>query len=202
MDEPLTDARDRPQEHALGLGALRSLLPALRGHRRRRVRLPLAFIDRIWITELDDGPPGRRLAVKDLFDTAGIRTTYGSVVFDDHVPVDSAEAVERLERAGWTNVGKTNLHEFAYGVTSQNLHYGSVPNPAFPDRTPVGRREGPQQRSWSASPTALSERTPAARSAFRPRVAASPGSSRPTGSFRSPESSRSPVVRPCRTDGS
>ena len=88
------------------------------------------------------GDAGRRLAVKDLFDTAGIRTTYGSAVFGDHVPTRSAEAVLRLERAGWTNVGKANLHEFAYGVTSQNLHYGAVPNPAFPDRTPGGSSGG------------------------------------------------------------
>jgi len=63
-------------------------------------------------------------------------------VFDDHVPVRSADAVQRLEHAGWTNVGKANLHEFAYGVTSQNLHYGAVPNPAFPDRTPGGSSGG------------------------------------------------------------
>jgi aspartyl-tRNA(Asn)/glutamyl-tRNA(Gln) amidotransferase subunit A len=63
-------------------------------------------------------------------------------VFGEHVPVHSAEAVLRLEGAGWTNVGKTNLHEFAYGVTSQNLHYGVVPNPAFPDRTPGGSSGG------------------------------------------------------------
>jgi Asp-tRNA(Asn)/Glu-tRNA(Gln) amidotransferase A subunit family amidase len=96
----------------------------------------------IWITELGGGEPGRRLAVKDLFDTAGIRTTYGSAVFAEHVPERSAEAVLRLERAGWTNVGKTNLHEFAYGVTSQNLHYGVVPNPAFPGRTAGGSSGG------------------------------------------------------------
>jgi Asp-tRNA(Asn)/Glu-tRNA(Gln) amidotransferase A subunit family amidase len=50
--------------------------------------------------------------------------------------------VQLLERAGWTNVGKTNLHEFAYGTTSQNLHYGNVPNPAFPERTPGGSSGG------------------------------------------------------------
>ncbi len=80
--------------------------------------------------------------MKDLFDTAGIRTTYGSAVFGEHVPERSAEAVLRLEAAGWTNVGKANLHEFAYGVTSQNLHYGVVPNPAFPDLTPGGSSGG------------------------------------------------------------
>src|SRR2546423_5815410 len=125
------------------MGALRGLRAPLRRHRRRRARLPLARLtllggsvepapDYVWITELGRGEPGRRLAVKDLFDTAGIRTTYGSAVFGDHVPSRSAEAVLRLEAAGWTNVGKANLHEFAYGVTSQNLHYGVAPNPTYP----------------------------------------------------------------------
>jgi len=97
--------------------------------------------DAVWITELDPGP-GRRLAVKDLFDTAGILTTYGSAVFAEHVPQASAAAVRLLEAAGWSNAGKTNLHEFAYGVTSQNLHYGVVPNPSYPGRTAGGSSGG------------------------------------------------------------
>jgi aspartyl-tRNA(Asn)/glutamyl-tRNA(Gln) amidotransferase subunit A len=80
--------------------------------------------------------------VKDLFDTAGVPTTYGSAVFADHVPTASAEAVLRLEGAGWVDVGKTNLHEFAYGVTSQNRHYGVVPNPLAPGRTSGGSSGG------------------------------------------------------------
>ncbi len=96
----------------------------------------------MFITELEPGPPGRRLAVKDLFDTAGIRTTYGSAVFADHVPAESATWVRQLEQRGWVNVGKTNLHEFAYGVTSQNLHYGTVPNPSFPGHTAGGSSGG------------------------------------------------------------
>jgi aspartyl-tRNA(Asn)/glutamyl-tRNA(Gln) amidotransferase subunit A len=95
----------------------------------------------VFITELEPGN-GIRLAVKDLFDTAGIRTTYGSAVFAEHVPTQSAEAVRLLEAAGYANVGKTNLHEFAYGVTSQNLHYGTVPNPAAPGRTSGGSSGG------------------------------------------------------------
>ena len=71
-----------------------------------------------------------------------MRTTYGSAVFADHVPSVSASAVTRLEDAGWVDVGKTNLHEFAYGVTSQNLHYGVVPNPARPGLTPGGSSGG------------------------------------------------------------
>ncbi|HEY3183137.1 MAG TPA: amidase [Gaiellaceae bacterium] len=99
-------------------------------------------MDGIWITELDGAPAGRRLAVKDLFDTAGVRTTYGSAVFADHVPAETAPAVRLLEAAGWVSVGKANLHEFAYGVTSQNLHYGTVPNPRAPARTAGGSSGG------------------------------------------------------------
>jgi aspartyl-tRNA(Asn)/glutamyl-tRNA(Gln) amidotransferase subunit A len=84
----------------------------------------------------------RRLAVKDLFDTAGVRTTYGSAVFGDHVPTVTAAAVRLLEEAGWTNAGKANLHEFAYGVTSQNAHYGTVPNPLAPGRSAGGSSGG------------------------------------------------------------
>jgi aspartyl-tRNA(Asn)/glutamyl-tRNA(Gln) amidotransferase subunit A len=82
------------------------------------------------------------LAVKDLFDTAGLRTTYGSAIFADHVPTQTAEAVRLLEEAGYVNVGKANLHEFAYGVTSENPHYGAVPNPRAPGRTAGGSSGG------------------------------------------------------------
>jgi len=96
----------------------------------------------IWITKLGGGPEGRRLAVKDLFDTAGIRTTYGSAVFADHVPGRTAAAVRLLERDGWVNEGKANLQEFAYGITSQNPHYGDVRNPRFPGRVAGGSSGG------------------------------------------------------------
>ena len=96
----------------------------------------------IFLAKPPDAPGGKRLAVKDLFDTAGLTTTYGSIVFSDHVPERSAEAVTRLEAAGYGNVGKTNLHEFAYGITSVNPHYGTVPNPAFPGRMAGGSSGG------------------------------------------------------------
>jgi aspartyl-tRNA(Asn)/glutamyl-tRNA(Gln) amidotransferase subunit A len=85
---------------------------------------------------------GIRLAVKDLFDTAGLTTTYGSIVFAEHMPERSAEAVTRLEAAGYANVGKTNLHEFAYGITSVNPHFGTVPNPRFPGHMAGGSSGG------------------------------------------------------------
>jgi aspartyl-tRNA(Asn)/glutamyl-tRNA(Gln) amidotransferase subunit A len=95
-----------------------------------------------FITELDAPGEGMRLAVKDLFDTAGIVTTYGSAIFHDHVPDRSATAVTQLEEAGYAIVGKTNLHEFAYGVTSENEHYGDVVNPLDPSRIPGGSSGG------------------------------------------------------------
>jgi aspartyl-tRNA(Asn)/glutamyl-tRNA(Gln) amidotransferase subunit A len=85
---------------------------------------------------------GERLAVKDLFDTAGLVTTYGSPLFAEHVPAASAPAVAALEDAGYTVVGKTNLHEFAYGTTSENPHFGVVPNPRAPGRVAGGSSGG------------------------------------------------------------
>jgi aspartyl-tRNA(Asn)/glutamyl-tRNA(Gln) amidotransferase subunit A len=69
-------------------------------------------------------------------------TTYGSAVFAEHVPATTAESVMRAEAAGYANVGKTNLHEFAYGTTSENQHYGSVPNPLAPGRIAGGSSGG------------------------------------------------------------
>jgi aspartyl-tRNA(Asn)/glutamyl-tRNA(Gln) amidotransferase subunit A len=86
--------------------------------------------------------PGIRLAVKDLFDTAGLETTYGSAVFAGHVPEQTADAVQLLEVAGYTMVGKANLHEFAYGTSSENPHFGDVPNPRFPGRVAGGSSGG------------------------------------------------------------
>jgi aspartyl-tRNA(Asn)/glutamyl-tRNA(Gln) amidotransferase subunit A len=80
--------------------------------------------------------------VKDLLDTAGLVTTYGSAVFAEHVPSTTAESVRRAEAGVYTNVGKTNLHEFAYGTTSENQHYGTVPNPLAPGRIAGGSSGG------------------------------------------------------------
>src|SRR3954464_12659181 len=89
-----------------------------------------------------DSSSGIPLAVKDLFDTAGLVTTYGSSIFAGHVPQETAEAVRLLEAAGYADVGKTNLHEFAYGVTSMNPHYGWVPNPVREGRIAGGSSGG------------------------------------------------------------
>ena len=96
----------------------------------------------VWITETPPRDGGIRTAVKDLFDTAGVRTTYGSAVFADHVPDTTAPAVARLEAAGYVSAGKANLHEFAWGITSENPHHGTVPNPRAPGRVAGGSSGG------------------------------------------------------------
>ncbi|HET7857158.1 MAG TPA: amidase [Gaiellaceae bacterium] len=96
----------------------------------------------IFLARPDRTTEGIRLAVKDLFDTAGLTTTYGSIIYAEYVPDESAEVVRRLEAAGYANVGKTNLHEFAYGITSANPHFGTVPNPIAPGRMAGGSSGG------------------------------------------------------------
>ena len=83
---------------------------------------------------------GIPVAIKDLYATQGVATTYGSPLFADWVPDFDAAAVERLKRAGAVILGKTNLHELAYGTTSANAHYGPVRNP-WRQRSSPGRLE-------------------------------------------------------------
>jgi aspartyl-tRNA(Asn)/glutamyl-tRNA(Gln) amidotransferase subunit A len=80
--------------------------------------------------------------VKDIFDVAGLPTTVGSAIFRDRVAETTAPAVAALEAAGCVLVGKTNMHEFAYGITSENPHYGDVRNPLDPTRIPGGSSGG------------------------------------------------------------
>jgi Asp-tRNA(Asn)/Glu-tRNA(Gln) amidotransferase A subunit family amidase len=101
-----------------------------------------------FITRIESAAPmpgrlsGRRLAVKDLFDTAGVRTTYGSKVYADHVPDRTATAVQRLVDAGAVVIGKTHLPEFAWSVIGQNEWYGTCHNPAHPGKTTGGSSSG------------------------------------------------------------
>ena len=86
--------------------------------------------------------PGIPVAVKDLFDTAGIRTTVGSRFFETRVPQEDAWVVTRLREAGGILVGKTNTHEIALGVTGDNPHYGTARNPWDRSRIPGGSSSG------------------------------------------------------------
>jgi aspartyl-tRNA(Asn)/glutamyl-tRNA(Gln) amidotransferase subunit A len=102
-----------------------------------------AFITRVELAEARSGPlSGRTLGVKDLFDTTGVRTTYGSRLHADHVPARNALAVERLLGAGAVLVGKTHLPEFAWSVLGQNPWYGTAHNPLRPGRTTGGSSSG------------------------------------------------------------
>ncbi len=91
----------------------------------------------------DRGPlHGIPVALKDLFDVHGVPTTAGSKILTDYVPHTDSEVVRRLTTAGAVIVGKTNMHEIAYGITSTNPHFGPVHNPLDLDRIPGGSSGG------------------------------------------------------------
>jgi aspartyl-tRNA(Asn)/glutamyl-tRNA(Gln) amidotransferase subunit A len=99
--------------------------------------------DRELASGRDRGPlHGVPTAHKDLFYTAKVRTTAGSLLYREFVPDRDAAAVQLLRKAGAISVGKTNLHELAYGVTSDNPHFGAVLNPRDPARIPGGSSGG------------------------------------------------------------
>ncbi|MFN2118958.1 MAG: amidase [Anaerolineales bacterium] len=82
------------------------------------------------------------VAVKDLFETAGMLTTAGSQFFRNNVPQSDAKAVERLKREGAIIAGKTNTHEIALGVTTVNPHFGTCRNPWDENRIAGGSSGG------------------------------------------------------------
>ena len=104
-----------------------SELCAPRGSKSRRDRGPLHGIP---------------ISLKDNIHTAGIRTTAGAKFLNEFVPEKDADIVTRLKSAGAIILGKTNLHEFAYGVTSNNPHYGPTRNPWDTARIPGGSSGG------------------------------------------------------------
>ena len=100
-------------------------------------------LDQELVKGMDRGPfHGIPIAHKDLIDTRGVRTTSGSKLFGDHVPGDDAPIVKKLAAAGAVMLGKTGLHEIAYGITSDNPHFGTIRNPCDPARIPGGSSGG------------------------------------------------------------
>ena len=85
---------------------------------------------------------GIPIAHKDLFETAGVRTTAGSMLFDKYIPSQDAAIVRQLSRAGAVTLGKTNTHELGGGVTTINPFYGTTRNPADPSRIAGGSSGG------------------------------------------------------------
>lgn len=85
---------------------------------------------------------GLPVALKDNIDTRGVRTTVGSAFFTECIPAEDAEVARRLREAGAVLIGKLAMHEFAYGATTQNPHYGSCRNPWDLKRIPGGSSGG------------------------------------------------------------
>ena len=85
---------------------------------------------------------GIPIALKDLYETAGIRTTAGSKFFADTIPAEDAFVVKKLKAAGAVLSGKTNMHEIALGVTGVNPHYGACRNPWDAARITGGSSSG------------------------------------------------------------
>jgi aspartyl-tRNA(Asn)/glutamyl-tRNA(Gln) amidotransferase subunit A len=85
---------------------------------------------------------GVPMAIKDSFWTKGVRATAGTKILADFVPTEDATAVARLRAAGCVLVGKTSMHEMAYGFTSRNPHHGDCRNPWDPSRIPGGSSGG------------------------------------------------------------
>lgn len=85
---------------------------------------------------------GIPIALKDMFDVRGVRNTVGSKLFADNISEIDSASWEKLDAAGCVLLGKTGMHELAYGVTSNNPHFGAVRNPHDPERIPGGSSGG------------------------------------------------------------
>lgn len=106
-------------------------------------RAAAAVADRELAAGHDRGPlHGIPVALKDLFDQAGVTTTAGSRLLEKNVAAEDAAVTARLRAAGAVLVGKTNLHEWAFGVTTDNPHFGPTRNPWAPERIPGGSSGG------------------------------------------------------------
>jgi amidase len=96
-----------------------------------------------FISEFLIGGGGKRVAIKDSIDIAGYATRSGSRAFADAAPATrNADVVDAILDAGWQIVGKTNMHELAFGVTGINDWTGTPINPQAPDRVPGGSSSG------------------------------------------------------------
>ncbi len=111
--------------------------------RPEQVRAEARELDQRVTRGEDPGPlAGVPVAVKDLMQVRGYPTTCGTKAIEPHEGDRDAEAVARLRAAGALVIGMTNLHELAYGVTSANVHFGAVNNPAAPGHLPGGSSGG------------------------------------------------------------
>ncbi len=107
---------------------------------RRRIREHQSL--NAFISISDENGDGAVVAVKDLVDVAGMVTTGGGIILPPDPAKEDASVVKHVRGGGCVIVGKTNLHEWAYGVTSVNPHYGPVRNPHDHDRVAGGSSGG------------------------------------------------------------
>jgi aspartyl-tRNA(Asn)/glutamyl-tRNA(Gln) amidotransferase subunit A len=127
---------ERIERHDPALKAFISVMADYASRRARELDARLAAGDAV-------GPlAGIVIAVKDNIDTAGQRTTLGSGFHAERIPNADAEVVRRLRRAGAVVIGKANLHELAFGATTQNPHYGACRNPWNLETIPGGSSGG------------------------------------------------------------
>lgn len=120
-------------------GPLNAYITILQDEALEQARLA----ERALLDGSDLGPlHGIPISLKDLYQTAGIKTTGGSKILADWVPATDATVTRRLRRAGAILLGKTNLHEFAFGATNENPHYGPSRNPWSRDRITGGSSGG------------------------------------------------------------
>lgn len=105
-------------------------------------RLSAAVSDERYRNQQPRALEGVPIGVKDLFDTAGLATRYGSPAYSDNVPSADAEVVRVLKEKGAAIVGKTTTHEFAWGVTTASEHFGDTLNPWDHTRIPGGSSGG------------------------------------------------------------
>lgn len=152
MDDALLDGSLEDGIAALARGAVgaRELTDATLARIERRESELNAFITltpddartRARSTDRQTTLAGVPIGLKDLFDVAGVATTAGSKIFATNVPATDSAVAAKLFAAGAVNVGKTNLHEWAFGVTANNPHFGPTRNPWALDRIPGGSSGG------------------------------------------------------------
>ncbi|MBV9744688.1 MAG: amidase, partial [Acidobacteriia bacterium] len=134
--ELVESSLDRIERENPDLNAFIAVLPEYALHRA-------AEADRELAAGVNRGPlHGIPVAVKDVFDMRGIPTTGGALIYDNAPATANAAVVERLEAAGAVITGKLNLHELAYGITSENPHFGAVRNPRNREHSAGGSSGG------------------------------------------------------------
>jgi aspartyl-tRNA(Asn)/glutamyl-tRNA(Gln) amidotransferase subunit A len=125
------------------IGKLNPVLNAFITVTQESARAQAVALDRELAQGIDHGPlHGIPIAHKDLLWTKSVRTTSGSKIFADFVPDSDAPVVKKLAAAGAVMVGKAGLHELAYGITSDNPHFGTIRNPRHPEHSPGGSSGG------------------------------------------------------------